>query len=95
MTPAQFLSTLYVTKHSTLGITSLAVTSSSDAGSVFMVAFASGVSSAIFLTRVAGRFPDYVATLSNQESLTLGDLCVTPVSSAPGRCYFSVSYALA
>lgn len=95
MSPLQLAQKLSITKQATLGIHSLSITSSSDTGCVFMVAFNPGVSSPVFLTRVADQFPEYAATLSKQESLSLGSISITPISSAPGRCYFSVAYVSA
>lgn len=92
MSPLQLAQKLSITKQATLGIHSLAITSSSDTGCVFMVAFNPGVSSPVFLTRVADQFPEYMAALSKEESLTLDNISITPISSAPGRCYFSVTY---
>jgi hypothetical protein len=92
MSPLQLAQKLSSTKQDTLGIHSIAITSSSDTGCVFLVSFNHGVSSAVFLTRVADQFPEYNAALSKEECLTVDNISITPISSAPGRCYFSVSY---
>ena len=90
MTPQELVRKLSFTKQSLLGVSSFSIIEASDAKALIMVSFNSITTAQIFLVNITQQFPELVAVLGNSD-LRLGNLMISSVSSAPGRCHFSVT----
>ena len=93
MTPQELVRKLSFTKQSLLGVSSFSILEASDAKALILVSFNSITTAQIFLANITQQFPELVASLGHGE-LRLGSLLVSSVSSAPGRCHFSVTYLI-
>ena len=90
MTPVIFVQKLSMIPHSKLGISSLAVLSSTEDKVVVTVSLNAVTTVHMFLVNVATNFPEFTPSLSDLGVLELDHLTLSSTSSAPGRCHFSV-----